>query len=134
MKFFFHCPKSKYKSSLNKQCYLAFIIPVFENLFFEINQMNYFCFIIHSTWCSRIEAQVEGGGGPWEFLANSFEGVIWGCKNIKRGLGGYFIEFLITNFYRGITYAWRSHFVSTWSQSWYSGRCLMGSRIIGTIG
>ncbi len=26
-----------------------------------------------------------GGGGPWAFLANSFEGGTWGCEKIRGG-------------------------------------------------
>jgi hypothetical protein len=26
-----------------------------------------------------------GGGGPWGFLANSFEGFTWGCEKIRGG-------------------------------------------------
>ena len=36
------------------------------------------------------------GGGPWGFLANSFEGGTWGCEKIRGG--SCFISFLCGNF------------------------------------
>jgi hypothetical protein len=33
---------------------------------------------MHSIWKSR-------GGGPWGYLANSFEGGTWGCEKIRGG-------------------------------------------------
>ncbi len=35
---------------------------------------------MHSSWNSR------GGGGPWVFLTNSFEGGTWGCEKIRGGV------------------------------------------------
>jgi hypothetical protein len=32
------------------------------------------------------ELEIQGGGGPWGFLANFFEGGTWGCEKI-RGVG-----------------------------------------------
>ncbi len=34
---------------------------------------------MHSSWKSK------GGGGPWFFLANSFEGGTGGCEKIRGG-------------------------------------------------
>ena len=44
---------------------------------------------MHSSWKSRV-------GGPWVFLANSFEGGTWGCEKIREGL--CFIAFLCGSF------------------------------------
>jgi hypothetical protein len=43
-----------------------------------------------------------GGGGPWVFLANSFEGGTWGCEKISGG--SFLLHFYVENFqnlYRG---------------------------------
>ncbi len=43
-----------------------------------------------------------GGGAPWGFLANSFEGGTWGCEKIRGGsfLLHFYVE-VFQNLYRG---------------------------------
>jgi hypothetical protein len=48
---------------------------------------------MHNSWKSR-------GGGPWVFLANSFEGGTWGCEKISEG--SCFNAFLLEVFQKSL--------------------------------
>ena len=48
---------------------------------------------MHSSWKSR--------GGPWVFLANSFEGGTWGCEKIRGG-GCVLLHFYVEAFQKSL--------------------------------
>ncbi len=42
-----------------------------------------------------------GGGGPWGFLENSFEGDPWGCEKIRGG-GRVLLHFYVDVFQKSL--------------------------------
>ena len=66
---------------LRKKCCL---LPRFRNLpAFPSSYLNSYKLITYKHRCTVVGN--PGGGGPWFFLENSFEGGTWGCEKIRGG-------------------------------------------------